>query len=111
MVHREGALNWEKLLNVARSGKYVQAANELIIYNIPDDNEVSEGHLVFQARADGVCKQLTLKAKHNTKSFISRQNKYLGSHILQRLWSSADGLVFTMYDVCTIGWSSLLKDH
>ena len=79
MVHREGALNWEKLLNAARSGKYIQVANALGIYNIPDDNEVSEGHLAFQARAEGVCKQLTLKAKHTTRSFISRQNKYLVS--------------------------------
>ena len=45
MVHREGALNWEELLNAARSGKYVQVANVLGIYNIPDDNEVSEGTL------------------------------------------------------------------
>ena len=82
MVHREGALNWEKLLNVARSGKYVQVANALGIYNIADDNEVSEGHLAFQARAEGVYKQLTLKSKHITRSFMSRQNKYLVSHVL-----------------------------
>ena len=79
MVHCEGALNWKKLLNAARSGKYIQVANALGIYNIPDDNEVSEGHLAFQARAERVCKQLTLKAKHTTRSFISRQKKYLVS--------------------------------
>ena len=68
-LHREGAFNWEELLNAARSEKYVQVANSLGICNIPDDNEVSEGHLAFQARAEGVCKQLTLKAKHTTRSF------------------------------------------
>ena len=73
MVHCEGALNWEKFLNAARSGKYVQVANALGIYNIPDDSEVPEGHLAFQARGKGVCKQLTLKAKHIMRSFISRQ--------------------------------------
>ena len=75
MVHRKGTLNWEKLLNAAWSGKYVQVANALGIYNIPEDNEVSEGHLAFHARVKGVCKQLTLKSKHTTRSFISRQNK------------------------------------
>ena len=82
MVHHKGASNWEKLLNATRPVKYVQAANALGIYTILDDNEVSEGYLAFQAKAEAVCEQLTLKDKHITRNFISRQNEYLVSHIL-----------------------------
>ena len=81
-VRREDALNWEKLLDSARQGKYVQVARALGIFNIPGDNEVSEAHPAFRARAEGVCSQLTLRAKCTMRQFISRQSKYLVSQIL-----------------------------